>query len=488
MAPQNEEGGYPILKPEAEQATHRRLAEVFWRRKWIIVATVVILTALTAVVSRSLPKEYESTATLWVVESNSSSTTFDSVQAGQVLAGTYGNVADNQLLAEKVASELPFEKSGDDVLNSMKFEPVQETQLLKLTATDQNAVQARVIANTYARTFIAYSKSQLGDVVNADITFAAPASVPNGPARPQPLLYTVAGFLISLALGAGLALLAEMLDRRIRSSEELEQLVGVPVLARIPLKGKDPELHEAFEESFRLLRTNLQFLDRSQLRSLAVVSPSPSDGKSTIAFELAKAFAEADLRVILIEADMRRPSLGAVVGSRGGGPTTRQAGLSDYLSRKSDLSSVLLPTNLPTLRFVSSGLLPPSPSRQFSAERTQKLLTDARQEADLVIVDTPPLSIGAEASTIAASADGTLMVVDLKTSNKPKIRSVRVQLAVVGAELLGVVVNRVTKMANVEPYGYRLQPQLGNGRKGGRGGKADKADSADAEKRVTADT
>jgi succinoglycan biosynthesis transport protein ExoP len=482
MNSQTEDGGYPILKPEADQATHRRLAEVFWRRKWIVVATVVILTALTAIVSRSLPKEYESTATLWVVESSGVST-FDSVQAGQVLAGTYGSVANNQLLAEKVAAELPFKENGDEVLQAMKFEPVQETQLLKLTATDHNAVRARVIANTYARTFIQYSKSQLGDVVNADITFAAPASVPSGPARPQPLLYTVAGFLISLALGAGLALLAEMLDRRIRSTEELEQLVGAPVLARIPLKDKDPEAQEAFEESFRLLRTNLQFLDRSTLRSLAIVSPSPGDGKSTVAFELAKSFAEADMRVILIEADMRRPSLGAVVGSRGGGPTTRQAGLSDYLSRKSDLSSVLLPTNLPTLHFVSSGLLPPSPSRQFSAERTQKLLSDALQEADLVIVDTPPLSIGAEASTIAASADGALMVIDPKTSNKPKIRSVRQQLAVVGATLLGVVVNRVTKMANVEPYGYRLQPRPSNG-SAGRSGES----GAAAEKRVTADS
>lgn len=469
----------PSVKFGAEEATHRRLAVVLWRRKWILIGTFLTLTILTAIVSRSLPKEYETTATLWVTES-SGSATFDSVQAGGVLAGTYAKVADSQLIADQVAEKLPFDANGEEILGAMTFQPVPETQLLKITATDGSAVRARVIANTYARTFIDYSRSQLGDAVNADITFAAPASVPSQPARPQPTLYTIAGALLALVLGVGLALLAEMLDRRVRSSDELEAVVGAPVLARVPKLSKDPESQASFDEAFRLLRTNLQFLDREDaaLRSLVVVSPSPGEGKSTVAFNLARSFAESDVRVILIEADMRRPSLARTVAGQMVEPGRYHAGLSDYLSHKVDLSAVLSETDLTSLRFIPSGILPPTPSSLFSAERTQILIADALKDADLVIVDTPPLSIGAEASTLAASVDGTLMVVDLATSQKPSIRRERQQLSVVGANLLGVALNGVRKLPSMEPYGYGFAP-TSNGSSARR--------QRDAKRRVRAD-
>jgi capsular exopolysaccharide synthesis family protein len=440
--------------PASTDTTHRRLAVILWRRKWIVIATFVVLTAMVALVSRSLPKEYESTATLWVTQAGGG-TNFDAVQAGQVLAGTYGEVADNQALADQVADELPFEADGEELLESMSFAPVNETQLLQVTAADEDPVRARVVANSYARTFIDYSRTQLGDAVNADITFAALASTPTAPARPQPMLYTVAGALIALLLGMALAVLAEMLDRRVRSGEELEAIVGVPVLARIPRAGRDVETQAAFDEAFRLLRTNLQFLERNgvELRSLAVVSPSPGDGKSTVAFRLARSFAESDVRVILIEADMRRPSLAQRIG-RGPSGGAHNPGLSAYLSRRADLSAVLVNTDLTALQFIPSGILPPSPSSLFSAERTRILLAEALEHADMVIVDTAPLSIGAEASTLAATADGTLMVVDLEQSNKGQVRREREQLGVVHANLLGIALNGVKKLPSVEPYGY----------------------------------
>lgn len=433
-----------------DDATHRRLALIVWRRKWIVVATFLILTVLVAAVSRSLPKEYESTATLWVTQGGGANN-FDAVQAGEVLAGTYGEVANNLMLADRVAAELPFDAEGAAVLESMTFGPVPETQLLRITATDESPVRARVIANTYARTFIGYSRSQLGNAVNADITFATMASTPTAPVRPKPMLYTVAGGLLALLLGVALAVLAEMLDRRVRSDEELEELVRAPVLARIPKLGREVETKAAFDEAFRLLRTNLQFLERkdSGLRSLAIVSPSPSDGKSTVAYRLARSYAESDVRTILIEADMRRPSLKTHVGA-----STGDSGLSDYLSRRAGIAAVLAETDLPTLQFMPAGILPPSPSALFSPERNRVLLAEALEHADMVIVDTAPLSIGAEASSLAATADGTLMVVNKERSNKSGIRREREQLNRVGANLLGLVVNCVTKMPSVEPYGY----------------------------------
>ncbi len=457
------------LENGAHGVTRRRLAVTLWRRKWIVIGTVVTLTALTAIVSKSLPKQYEATATLWVTQGRETAT-FDAVQAGQVLAGTYGKVADSQILAERVATALPFESTGGDVLNAMSFQPVAETQLLRITATSEEPVRARVLANTYARIFIDYSRTQLGDAIGARIAFAAPASLPTQPARPQPTLYTLAGALLALGIGIGLALLAEAVDRRVRSTEELETLVAAPVLARIPRRGDQPETEMVFDETFRLLRTNLQFLrhENEQLRSIVVVSPSAGDGKSTVAYHLARSYAEADIQVILIEADMRRPSLrGYVLTSR---EDDQKNGLSAYLSRKAGLAAVLSQTDLPSLQFIPSGILPPTPSTLVSVERSQVLLDDALDHADLVIVDTPPLSVGAEASTLAASADGALMVVNTRVSGKHDIRRARQQLAVVNSTLVGVAVNSVRELPNFGAYSYRYRVSEGtdidSGRKG----------------------
>lgn len=459
----------PSAVPSTDGTTHRRLVEIVWRRKWIVLATFVVLTVFVAAVSRALPKEYESTATLWVTQGNGA-TNFDAVQAGQVLAGTYGQVADNRALADQVASDLPFEAEGEELLDAMKFEPVPETQLLRIVAADGDPVRARVIANTYARTFIEYSRDQLANAVNADITFAALASTPTAPSRPKPMLYTVVGAILAWLLGIGIAVLAEALDRRVRSSEELEGLVAAPVLARIPRRGRDVESQAAFDEAFRLLRTNLQFLQRDgvKLRSLAVVSPSPGDGKSTVAFRLAHSFAESDMRAILIEADMRRPTLATKLGGGSSRDDSSDRGLSDYLSRRADLSAVLADTDVPNLQFIPSGILPPSPSSLFSAERTRVLVSEALEHADVVILDTAPLSIGAEASTIAAIADGTLLVVDLASSSRGTIAREREQLSRVQANLLGVAVNGVRKLPSVEPYGYTNGhgPQTGRRRPG----------------------
>lgn len=432
-----------------------KLATVLWRRKWIALGATVALTVIAALISMSLPKEYEATATLWVTEGQSSGT-FDAVQAGQVLADTYAHVADNSQLADQVARSLPFDASGEDVEGSMTFAPVSETQLLRLTATDEKPVRARVEANTYARTFIDYSHTQLGDAVNAEITFAAPAATPSQPARPQPTLYTLGGALLGVALGVMLAFLAELLDRRIKSDEELEQITGVPVLARVPRRTRTVEAELVFDETIRMLRTNLQFLRRGSAptRSIVVGSPSVGDGKSTISYHLARAFAEAEIDTILIEGDMRRPGLGRNMARRPGG---KADGLSDYLAQKADLDAVLQKTDLPSLQFIPSGLMPSSPSAIFNAERARLLLDDAAEHAEMVIIDTPPLSVGAEANTLAASADGVLLVVDAHVSTKAAIRAARQRLSVVGASFLGTVINSVRELPDMGAYAYRDQ-------------------------------
>lgn len=464
---------------------------VLWRRKGILIATFLLITACTAIVSKNLPRVYEATSTLWVSEEREAAA-FDAVQAGEVLARTYARIADSRVIAGRVAAEVPFDISSGELLRDMAFEPVSETQLLRVTAANRSATRARILANHYAEELIEYSRTELAGASDSRIAVADLATSPTQPARPKPTLYTIVGALLALGFGVGLAFLAELVDRRIRTSDELGEHLGVPILAEVPIRSSNPAARVAFDETFRLLRTNLQFLARGDrgIRSLTVVSPSEGDGKSSVALNLALSFAEAGQNVLLIEADMRRPGLSRslrpmraetesepvtpddslatpvdrVAGGRGGGvhPTV---GLSTYLSEAIGIRDVIFDTDIPHLRVIPAGMLPPNPSTLLDPQRCRMLLDEAMEQGAMVVIDTPPLSVGAEGSTLAASSDGALMVVDLRVSYRPVIKRAREQLDVLGAHLLGAVVNRARRSAEVGAYAYTYRYAEG-GRKG----------------------
>lgn len=487
---------------------------VLWRRKAILIATFVLITAGTAIVSKNLPPVYEATSTLWVSEEREAAA-FDAVQAGEVLARTYARIADSRVIAGRVAAQAPFDISGGELLRDMTFEPVSETQLLRVTAANRDARRARILANLYAEELIDYSRTKLANASDSRIAVADLATNPTQPARPKPTLYTIVGALLALGVGVGLAFLAELVDRRIRRSDELGELLEVPILAEVPIRTSNPAAREAFDETFRLLRTNLQFLARGDrpIRSLTVVSPSEGDGKSSVALNLAVSFAEAGQDVLLIEGDMRRPGLSRslrpmrteaesdpltpvdslatpverVAGGRGGGvhPTV---GLSSYLTDSIGIRQIIFDTDIPHLRVIPAGLLPPNPSTLLDPMRCRMLLDEATEQGAMVVIDTPPLSVGAEGSTLAASSDGALMVVDLRVSYRQVIKRAREQLDVLGAHLLGAVVNRVRRSAEVGAYAYTYRyterERTGLLRRRRDNGKRARADEKDTPARV----
>lgn len=425
---------------------------VLWRRKWVLLATFVVFTAVAGVVSKALPKEYEATATLWINQGRDV-TSFDAVQAGAVLARTYGNVVGSENVASQVAAALPFQATGSEVQSHMSFEPVTEAQLLTITATDRDPVRAREYANTYADVFIVYARQNLSKESQSTVTLADRATLPTTAARPKPTLYTLLGALVGLVIGTALAFLAQLLDRRVHSAEELSELLGVPIMARVPRRTRAKQTHAAYAEAYRMLRTNLEFARPDQpLRSVTVMSPSDGEGKTSTALNLAKAVAEAGRRVILVEGDMRRPGLQQSLFAEPTPPL--RPGLSNFLVGSVSVEEAVHSTDETNIEFVPSGPIPPNPSTLLSARRGRNLLDDLAKRCDLVIVDTPPLSIGADASLLAASSDGGLVVVDLDRSSKSAVRRAQEQLRVVKAQLIGAIVNRVRRADDYSPYLY----------------------------------
>jgi capsular exopolysaccharide synthesis family protein len=426
---------------------------IMWRRKSVIIATFLAFTITTAIISKTLPKVYSTHSTL-LISLPADQGTFDSVQASQALARSYADIIASPNIAQLVATRIGDGANKDDIGKAASFEPVSETQLLRIDAEDEDSARAKEIADTYATVFIDYARRNLTQSTRATISLADSAPEPTSPARPKPTLYTLIAAILGAALGVALAFLRDRLDHRLRTSDDVESRFDKPVLARVPRRGRSDTSITAFRESHRILRTNLQFATGGKpLRSIAVTSGREGEGKTTTVAQLALASAEVGQNVVVVEADFRRPALQKELL-----PDTQEPlrpGLTNYLVEAASLDDVIYPAPRPNIDIVPAGPLPPSPSALLESRRGHGFVEDILTDADLVIIDCPPLSIGADASVISGWVDGVLMVVDLGGSTDQTVRDALRQLEAVHSNVLGLVLNR-DRGAEPSSYDYYL--------------------------------
>lgn len=423
---------------------------VLWRRKILIGATFLVFVVTAAIVSKSLEKVYSTHSTL-LVALEADEQTFDSVQASQAFARSFADIIDSPNIAARVATQLGDGTPPRSLLDVTSFEAVSETQLLEIHAEDPDPRRAELIADTYADVFIAYAGQNLAQPTKASVSLADSAPLPRSPARPKPTLYTLLAAFLGLGLGIALAFLRDRLDQRLRTSEDVESRFEAPVLARVPRRRRSDTSASAFNEAYRLLRANLQFATAGNpARSIAVTSGEAEEGKTTTVMQLAIANAEMGLEVIVVEGDFRRPALQhALLPDR---EDPLRPGFSNYLAGAAKVEDVIHPSGLPNISIVPSGPLPPTPSallERFGARAAAEFLS----RSDLLIIDCPPLRIGADASLIASWVDGLLVVVDLASSNDTPVREALRQLDAVHARVLGLVLNR-DPTVDTSSYGY----------------------------------
>lgn len=422
------------------------------RRKGLIAVTLFVSVLAAAVASQLVDKVYSTSSTLLVAVQQEGQT-FDSVQASQAIARSYADIIESPNIAAEVARNLGEGATTGEVESATSFEVIPETQLLKLNAEAPTGARAKQIADSYATVFIEYARESLGETTQASITLADPATVSRTAARPKPKLYVAVAAILGLGLGVGLAFLRERLDRRLRTAEDVEANFDAPILANIPRRGRTERSVVAFKEAHRMLRTNLQFAGGdASLRSIAITSARAGEGKTTTAATMAIINAEVGQTVLAVEADLRRPALQIEFLPDEAEPL--RPGLSNYLVGTAELDEVIYPTAEHRVSLLPAGPIPPSPSALLESRRNR---TDALTEAaDLVILDCPPLNIGADASLIADRVDGVVLVVDLHTSTTHSVRQALRQLETVKAPLLGLVINR-DRSAAPTSYDYYYQ-------------------------------
>jgi polysaccharide biosynthesis transport protein len=413
---------------------------ILWYRRWVVVATFVIFVVLAGVISKVLPKVYSATSTLVVVQKENAAT-FDAVQAAQVTARTYSEIVGAPVIAAQVAHRLGGGATTGSVGSAVSVSPVTETQLLKITAEDHNARRAQVLANTYASAVIEYIHQYLGPTVGANVALASGATRPTAPARPRPTLYVLVAAILGLFLGVGGAFLLERLDTRLRTADEVRDRFNELILARMPRRGRTETSLNAFNEAFGLLRTNLHFASPDRpAKVIAVTSAREGEGKTTCVAQMAMAMAEIDSRVVVVDADFRRPMLQRLIMPEHLEPL--RPGFSNHLLDDRPLEEIVHSTDTPGVELVPTGPLPASPAAFLESHGVQPALQELGENADLVLIDCPPLSAGADASILAGRVDGVIVVVDLDRCDERALREVLRQLRTVHASVLGFVLNR----------------------------------------------
>ena len=266
------------------------------------------------------------------------------------------------------------------------------------------------------------------------------------PIQPQPLKSAGLAAVVGLMVAAGIVFLIAFLQDEVRDPEEFTRKWGVPVVGVITHypSGQDPIITMSkprmpVSEAFRSLRTNLQFsgID-APLRTVLITSASPSDGKSSVVANLATVIAQSDRDVVVVDGDMRRPTLHKVF------KLSNRIGLSDYFIRTPDkMTGVVKKTKVNGLNIITSGSLPPNPSELLSSTKMQDVLNLLVKHFDMVLLDSPPLLAVTDALILAKRVDGVLLVVDPKKTKRGAIRQAIEQLQRMDARLLGVVLNNI---------------------------------------------
>jgi capsular exopolysaccharide synthesis family protein len=448
--------GAVIVNPKAN-TREDSLPAIVWRRKWTVLITFAAFVIVTAAISFALPKVYSTSSTLLVART-SSAQSYDAVQVSQVVARSYADILDSPNIAGLVAQQVDHGATSSSLQSKVAVETVPDTQLMKITASDSDPRQAQLIANAFAKTFIQYQRTRLAPLTNVSVSLADAAPLPKSPDRPKPLIYTAIGAILGLLAGIGLALLRERLDSRLRSPEEIEADFALPVLARIPPRGRAEASRAAYTEAFRVLRTNLQFAspDERPPRLIAITSENEREGKTTVAAQLALVSATTGARVLCVEADLRRPDLQGYF-RRDEQTRPLSPGLSSYLVGDLEPEAVMHDTGVPGVKLVPAGPPVPSLSGLLESDRGRQAIGALAAQADMVVLDCPSLRSGADAATLAGRADGVILVVDLERATRQSVRDAIKRLESVRARVLGFALNQDHSAggATIEPIGGR---------------------------------
>ena len=482
----------------------------------LLIAIALAVPAVAIGISLLQEKEYTAEASLLFRDPQFDQTFFNSTLLGgnedpQRTAATNERLVSLDVVADRTAEALQDEDvdvtlTGDQISDRVSVSPEGQADIVSISATARDPELAAQIANTFAAQYIAFRREadrskirEAQSLVRRELAEASesarldsesvrslrrreqqleilaalqtgnaelvqPAAVPTNPSSPKPVRNGIIGLFLGVLLGAAAALVRDRVDRRMRSHHDVEEIFQRPILGTIResrgIQGTQSVvgLPRADAEAFRMLRTNLRYFDVDHdVRSVAVTSAESGDGKSTVAIHLGGIAASAGSRVLLIEGDLRHPSIAEKLN------LSMTSGLTSALLRGGDFSDAIqkVPveervngsSDLRSLDVLVAGPLAPNPADLLESDAMLELLRNAEEQYDLVVVDTPPTALVSDAIPLVRQVSGVLVVSRLGRSSRDAATRLQLQLENLRVHLLGVVVNSVSPRGPAY-YGY----------------------------------
>lgn len=437
-------------------------------RTWALIVGLAVLGAALGGAYAALQRPvYQSTAKAFVSTPSGQSLADLSAGAGylQVAVKGYADIATTAYVLRPVIRGLALATTPAALAERVEVTAGDQEPVLQITVSDADASRAARIANAVTAqlsqavvdiTPTGSGATATGAVKLTPVDPALPASTP---VSPRPLLAVLAGLVAGIVVAVLIGLLRELFDTRVRGRDDLERVTDAPLLGTTarsasvrehPLILRDAET-SPLAEDYRTIRTNLRFVQLDEAnRSIVVTSSDEREGKSTAASNLALAVARLGVKVLLVDADLRRPTLSTVFGVDGA------IGLSDVVIGAVEFEQAVQHVDDGKLHLLPAGSVPPNPNELVQSASMDELLLRLRDEYELVIFDSPPLLAVSDAAVLSTRAGGALVVAAAGRSRRGRLRQALEVLDRADARVLGLVLTMVPGRASTA-YGYGLR-------------------------------
>lgn len=438
----------------------------YWRSILAVALAVLIATAALTLLT---PKRYTASSTLFLTVKGAESAS-DLNQGGSYTerqVASYAKVATSSMVLGPVREQLGLKDSTDELARNVSVVSPANTSLLQVSATQPTAEGARDVANKVAEQLVAsvekLSPASSGQpLVKATVT--DPADTPLAASSPKTAQNLALGLVLALLLGLGQAFLRKGLDQRLHAPSDLAEAVDAALLGTVSRAGVKTKGYgygytkggNPVDEDLRRLRTNLRFLGlgTTRLPYLVITSATAGEGKTHTAVGLARVLADAGDRILLIDADLRRPMVNERVGLDG------SVGLSQVLSGQLDLADAIQ-TAPEGFDVIAAGPVPPNPAELLGHARMRAALEALRSNYDLIVIDSAPVLPVTDGVVLTALAGSAVVVARANKATRAQVRSAVDSIVAGGGEVLGVVLNDVDPRRSVygEQY-YRSRDAL----------------------------
>ncbi|MDW7730602.1 MAG: polysaccharide biosynthesis tyrosine autokinase [Bacillota bacterium] len=448
-------------------------------KRWKLLVVLPLLAALiSAVISLFvITPLYQASTTLMVTRPVDTSQIYlQDIQVSRQLVGTYREIVHSRRVLDIVIANrsLPY---GTEVLRSLvEVQSVRDTELINVMVTHPEPVMAKEIANEIARVFML----EITDIMQIEnVSVVDEAVEPGRPVSPRVSMNILIAFVLGLMGTFFLIFVLEFLDKTVKDPVETQAMLGLPVIGMMPVIEGD-ELaamvnpRSPAAEAFRTLRTNIQYssIDK-QVKKILISGANPACGKSTVSANLAAVLAQGSGRVLIIDADLRRPIQHKIFN------VEVEPGLSSLIFNENiSLSQALHKTDYDNLLVLPCGPIPPYPSEMLASERMKKLIAQFSEEFDYIIFDSPPIIAVTDAAILSNLTDGTLLVLDYGRVRKDEAVEAYEKLKRVQANVIGAIINAVPQ-GNSYYNGYAQYYYYGSSEKSGNRSSRHKKKSAD---------